>query len=414
MVGQLPNVDIFEREAAEHSRALLAWPAPNDPKQAIDDTEHDLAVLQPLLRAKPQDVSGRARYLMELNPNLGRSLRSRWFRWHKSWTSADGLCQPNDSTRMSLADYRLTARAYSPTALQLFAACPYRFVLSAIYRLELREEPVPLQSIDPATRGTMFHSVVAQFVREALKKKWFPLTSALLQQAQELCDFVLDRVAAEFRELLAPAIERVWADEIEQVRADLRGWLLRITEQQDGWSPLLVEFAFGLAPNGSHDPSSVANPVEVGDRFLIRGIVDLIEQNAAGSLRVTDYKTGKDRTEADMVVGYGEQLQPVLYSLSVEAARAQSVAEARLSYCTATGGYGARLVRIDQQTRNTGLEVLGIIDHAIKDGFLPPAPKEHACEWCDFRIVCGPYEELRVSRKDQGPLATLVQLRKMK
>jgi ATP-dependent helicase/nuclease subunit B len=411
-LGRLPNVDVFEREAAEQSNALLAWPAPVDPLHAIDDMEYDLATLRPLLQAKPEEVSGRARYLMELNPDLARSLRSRWQRWHKPWTSADGLCQPTAATQAALADHRLNARPYSPTALQLFAACPYRFLLSAIYRLAPREEPVPVQSIDPATRGAIFHRVQAHFVREALKRNWLPLPPAGLQNAQALVDSILDKVAAEFSEQLVPAIERVWEDEIGQMRGDLRGWLLRLTEQGD-WSPVLVEFAFGLKANDGYDPASTADPVELADGFRLHGIIDLAEQNASRALRVTDYKTGKDRTEGSVVVGQGELLQPVLYSLAIERIRKQNVAEARLWYCTATGGYSERVVAINDATRGCGSEVLHIINHAIEEGFLPPAPKERACRWCDFRAVCGPYEEIRVTRKDQKPLAAIFHLREM-
>ena len=411
-LGHLPNVEIFEREAAEESNALLAWPAPTDPLRAIDDIEHDLATLKPLLQAKPEEVSGRARYLMELNPDLARSLRSRWQRWHKPWRSADGLCQPTPATQAALADHRLTARPYSPTALQSFAACPYKFLLSAIYRLAPREEPVPLQSIDPVTRGAIFHRVQAQFVRKCLENSWLPLSSASLQDAQALVDDILYKVAAEFKEQLAPAIERVWQDEIEQMRSDFRGWLLRLTEQ-DSWSPVLVEFAFGLPVDRGYDPASTAEPVQLAGGFLLHGIIDLVEQDASRALRVTDYKTGKDRAVGSVVVGQGELLQPVLYSLAVERIRKQSVSEARLWYCTSTGGYGERIVPIRDSTRSCGSEVLKIIDHAVEAGFLPPAPREGACNWCDFRVVCGPYEEFRVTRKDQKSLTALFHLRDM-
>ena len=113
------------------------------------------------------------------------------------------------------------------------------------------------------------------------------------------------------------------------------------------------------------------------------------------------------------MVVQGELIQPVLYSLAVERLRKQSVAEARLWYCTATGGYSERVVPINDGTRGCGSEVLHIINHAIEEGFLPPAPKERACRWCDFRAVCGPYEEIRVTRKDQKLLAALFHLREM-
>jgi RecB family exonuclease len=411
-LGHLPNVETFEREASEESNALLAWPAPADPLSAIDDIEHDLATLKPLLQAKPEKVSGRARYLMELNSDLARSLRSRWQRWHKPWTPADGLCQPTPATQAALADHWLTTRPYSPTALQLFAVCPYKFLLSAIYRLGPREEPVALQSIDPVTRGAIFHRVQAQFVRKCLENSWLPLSSARLQHAQARVDDILDKVAAEFREQLAPAIERVWQDEIEQMRSDFRGWLLRLTEQ-NSWTPVLVEFAFGLPVDGGYDPASTAEPAQLAEGFLLRGIIDLAEQNASCTIRVTDYKTGKDRAAGSIVVGQGELLQPVLYSLAIERIRKQSVSEARLWYCTSTGGYSERVVSMNDSTRRCGTEVLKLIDHAVQAGFLPPAPREGACNWCEFRAICGPHEELRSTRKDQKPLAALFYLREM-
>jgi len=269
-----------------------------------------------------------------------------------------------------------------------------------------------LQSIDPVTRGAIFHRVQARFVRKCLDNSWLPLSPARLQDAQALLDDILDKIAGEFKEELAPAIERVWQDEIEQMRSDVRGWLLRLTEQ-NSWSPVLVEFAFGLPTDDGYDPASTSDPVHLAEGFLLRGIIDLAEQNASRSLRVTDYKTGKDRTEESVIVGRGELLQPVLYSLAIERIRKESVSEARLWYCTSTGGYSERVVPMNDSTRSCGSEVLTIISHAVETGFLPPAPREGACSWCDFRAVCGPNEELRATRKDQKPLAALFRLREM-
>jgi len=43
----------------------------------------------------------------------------------------------------------------------------------------------------------------------------------------------------------------------------------------------------------------------------------------------------------------------------------------------------------------------------------PAAPAPRGCEWCDYRPLCGPYEELRTSRiKRQDMLAPLHALRK--
>ncbi len=68
-------------------------------------------------------------------------------------------------TAPALAAQRLTARPYSLTALQRFAACPYQFQLAAIYQLAPLDEPAPLQRLDPLTRGSLFHEIQTAFFR---------------------------------------------------------------------------------------------------------------------------------------------------------------------------------------------------------------------------------------------------------
>jgi len=412
-LGRLPNVEQFEHEAAKNSGAELAWLAPDQPQQAIDDIEYDLSVLRPLLKADPKSVRGGARFLIELSPELGRSLRTRWQRWQKAWSPSDGLCAATDLTKEQLAKYRLTARAYSPTSLQSYAACPFRFSLSAIHKLSPREESVALEMLDPLTRGHLYHAVVATFLRKALADNMLPITQANLAKAQATMDDLLTQTAAEYHEQYAPAIERVWQDEVELLRADLRGWLTQMSEHSDGYLPELIEFAFGLPAAEGRDPASTPQYATLPEGFLIHGVIDLAEKNGGAERRITDHKTGKNRTKDGMVVGGGEVLQPVLYSLSFEDLRKTTVKEARLSYCTAAGGYTERTVAMDKASRQAAIAVLRAIDEAIGKGFLPAAPKEHGCDWCDFAQVCGPYEEIRVSRKDQKLLERLVTIRKM-
>ena len=52
---------------------------------------------------------------------------------------ADGIVNADESTRKVLATHLLSERSYSPSALQHFAACPYRFLLQAIFQFRPRE-----------------------------------------------------------------------------------------------------------------------------------------------------------------------------------------------------------------------------------------------------------------------------------
>jgi ATP-dependent helicase/nuclease subunit B len=410
ITGRVPEPQRMEREAAAAGGARLAWPAPEEPARAIDEVEHDLATLRALLASG--EARGRARYLLELNDSLARSLRTRWSRWHHRFTPADGIVRVTDGIRETLAAARLAARPYSASALQKFSACPYQFFLSAICRLEPRQEAASIVELDPATRGHLFHRVQADAMRAFAAEGRLPLTPEAIGPARATLDRTLDRVAGEYRELLAPAIQRVWQDEIESMRADLRMWLEQSAAAQAVWEPIAFELAFGLPRDPQNDPRSVEAEVALPEGYRLRGIVDLIERKRGGSeLRVTDYKTGRDYTRRNLVVGGGEMLQPVLYGLAVERLLAARVVESRLYYCTRTGGFSERPVPLSAESRSRGTEVLALIDRAIGAGFLPAAPRARVCGFCDFRDVCGPHEEARIRQKDPARLEELRTLR---
>ena len=414
ITGSIPDHRQLAREAADDAGASLAWPAPKDPARAIDDLEHDLASLKPLLESRdPASVRGHAHYLLDLNEALGRSVRSRWSRAQKQWSKADGIVRAAPAIKRALDMQRLGNRPYSLSALQRFSSCPYQFLLATIYRLEPREEPEPLMRLDPLTRGSLFHRAQAEFYRAMEKNGALPVTQAGVNDASRVVEAALEKVAAEYEEQLAPAIERVWRDEINELRRDLSIWVQRMAEDTS-WVPAYFEFSFGLSDEG-RDERSLKDPVTIAGRFILRGSVDLIERSLDGeTLRVTDHKTGKNRAKDGLIVGGGGTLQPVLYSAAVEQGLGRKVVEGRLYYCTTAGGFTHHSMAIDDYNRSQGLQVLTIIDRSIEQGFLVAAPAERACNWCDFRPVCGPREEERVSRKAADKIADLEALRSMR
>jgi RecB family exonuclease len=412
--GSIPDFEQFERAAAAHAEARLAWPAPPDAARAIDASEHDLAVLWTLLREKDAAKSeGRANYLIQLNPHLARSLRGRYARWEvRKWTEQDGLFGKTDGIEEALAAQRLTKRPYSPSALEKYAYCPYRFLLASIHRLEPRAERAPLERLDPLTRGSLFHRVQTEALRALAAEGLLPVREENLAAADRVLLRALEETARSFEDELMPAIARVWQDEIAAIRTDLLSWLRHLAADSEHWHPYRFEYGFGLPPDRERDPDSASAAVVLEDGTILRGAVDLVERSAQGGrLRVTDHKTGSDRTKPGLVVGGGETLQPVLYGLAVEAALKQPVSEARLFFCTSRGGFSERVVPLDAKARAQGREVLAVIDRAIGDAVLVPAPRQDACDLCDFRIVCGPWEEERARRKKTPPLDDLTELR---
>jgi ATP-dependent helicase/nuclease subunit B len=197
------------------------------------------------------------------------------------------------------------------------------------------------------------------------------------------------------------------------LRRDLGIWVQKMA-QDASWVPAYFEFSFGLSDEG-RDERSLKEPVTIDGRFVLRGSVDLIEHSQDGSvLRVTDHKTGKNRVKDGLIVGGGATLQPVLYSAAVEQGLGRKVVEGRLYYCTTAGGFTHHPIAMTDYNRSQGLQALTIIDRSIEQGFLVAAPAERACTWCDFRPVCGPGEEDRVSRKAADKIADLEALRSMR
>jgi ATP-dependent helicase/nuclease subunit B len=404
--GRLPSLREFRDRAAGAAPSRLDWPAPTDPRVAIDDAEYDLASLHASLKLRGAAATGSARYLMQTNTWLAGSLRARWLRWHDRWTPADGIVDPDAATLQALASQRLANRSYSPSSLQHFSACPYRFVLHAIFQLRPREEPAHLEQMDPLTRGAIFHAAQFELFRE--------LTGAHSSKLLDLADQVLDRVAARFEEDLSPAIPRVWKSEIESLRTDLRGWLQHAAATQSEWLPLYSEFAFGLPESPDRDPHSTRQEAVIFNGIRLRGSIDLIERHAkTGTLRVTDHKTGKPPAERPHYVGGGALLQPLLYAQAAETLLGESVESGRLFYCTQRGGFSSIDIPLQDESRLRLRRVVETIDRALEDGFLPAAPKAGACAYCDYTAVCGPYEEIRVKRKLPDRLDPLIHIRQL-
>lgn len=393
------------------AEARVGWPAPKSPDLAIDNAEHDLALLDAILRKPQEETVGAANYLLSANPHLSRALWFRGYRWLKKWSYADGLVDPSPEAKEALVPHLLTNRSFSPTALQHYAACPYRFLLSAIYKLSPREVPEGIEELDPLQRGSLVHETLFELMTLLSERKMLPITHENIDEVQRHLDEVLARVSLRFKEELCPAIERVWDDGIAGILGDLREWVRRAAASE--WVPAHFELSFGLTDRRAQDKNSVKAPVALDCGIKMRGSIDLVEQLANGNVRATDYKTGKARATADAVIGGGEVLQPAFYALVLEKLLpGPKVESGRLYYCTHAADFADVTIPLDIQAREGAMAVATTIGGALNEAFLPAAPKAKACDYCDFRPVCGPYEETRTRMKKNDRLKPLEELRK--
>ena len=244
--GRLPDFAELAREAETVTSARVGWPAPSDPATAIDDAEHDLAILEQLF-SLPEAGAGSARYLLTTNSYLARALqnpvptlefaldaggRTRLVvsrRRRRSWRSTG-------STRAATRQPRYNITPPAPTNFS-FKLC-----------IVLHHAKCPMQSTSsiPCSADHSFTTSSSSCSSVCVARKLLPIRPRHLDQAREVLEAVIEEVAARYYDDLAPAIDRIWEDSIAAIRADLREWLRRASEDESGYVPWRFELSFGL------------------------------------------------------------------------------------------------------------------------------------------------------------------------
>src|SRR4029077_5732652 len=148
------------------------------------------------LESRGEESRGAARYLLTVNPYLARALQARYQRWSRSWTSGDGLVSRSETVRAIMARHTLGLRSYSPTALQNYARCPYRFFLQTIHGLAPREIPEAIDELDPLQRGSLIHAVQFDLFARLRQDGLLPVRPSNLHRAQQQLDAIIAEVAA--------------------------------------------------------------------------------------------------------------------------------------------------------------------------------------------------------------------------
>ncbi len=429
--GELVSAVTLGRESAATEMAA-GWPAPRDVTRALDQREADLSSIAGLLGEPMERARGQAAHLGSESPALLRALRARHSAFGPRWGNHDGLASGDPAIRKLLERERPGARVFSATALESFAACPYRFYLRAIVRLKAREVAEPIESLDPMTKGSLIHSIQYALVTAARAEG----LSVHRDEAalRDRLEAIVDEIATEARDRLAPAIDSVFDDELDAIRRDLRAWLHHLA-LETRYRPALAELGFGEPGGAEHDPASVRDPVDIGvprqnDKgdapgevisLKLRGSIDLVERSET-SLRATDYKTGKAKASAHAVIDGGETLQPLLYALVLEAMLEKGlltldgtpphVEGGRLWYCTTRGENRSVSIALDDAARRAVGRIASLLDRSIERAFLPRAPREEACQYCDYLAICGPHVKALAGRKEPAPIEALVALRR--
>ena len=396
-LGKIPTLAEIRSQAGRESKVVRGIRAPRDASLSIDSREFDLAQVAKAL-GRPEaaaENAGGAAYLLS-DPGLTRALRQEYMRQQWKWQSPDGFLNPDGPAAEALERHRPGNRSFSVTGLEAYATCPYQFFLKNLVRLRPIERPEALIHLDPLTRGSLLHDVFFHLGREFRERGLAPLTEERLGEAFELLKEIFWRVEAEVRERVAPAIDRIWQDQMDGLLGDLRGFLERYATT--GRVPLANELTFGMGARQPADPASRTEAAVLPGGLRLHGSIDVVERLSDGAVQITDYKTGKasiETTENQRILFGGRALQPLLYALAYEALSGSPAASGRLYYATIRGAYLETVVDAASEPSRTVFEsfVAGL-DRAIASGRFPALPNPgvtyRVCDYCDYLPVCGP------------------------
>jgi len=192
---------------------------------------------------------------------------------------------------------------WSPSSLESYLECSFRFFVGKVLRLEPRIEPA--EGLDARQLGSIYHEIF-EALYGAVTEENRNDHQALLNALPAVAGPILDRAPARqgFRET---AWWQQTRDEIEQnvVRS-----VEALSGMGGGWVPLYFEQGFfGARSLVVHNGD---------DTFRLHGIVDRVDRDPDGRLRVIDYKTAGPYSYGKRALEDGKKLQLPLYALAAQ------------------------------------------------------------------------------------------------
>ena len=289
---------------------------------------------------------------------------------------------------------------WSASRLNRYANCPFGFFAENLLKLKARHDPE--EGLDALQRGSLLHAILEHLYKRLTEDGTAPTTSNL-----EIILRYLDESCAEIFPSAPPRYgfrpEALWEYEKEELRRLIRAlvsWECEQNEPTARFLPYLQEVGFGIG-RGDRSPLEV-----LGEhvQFRLRGVIDRLDCDSAGNLRVIDYKSGSTaNTKSDLQQGLA--LQTALYALAAEHFWLQDqgrVAESHFWHIPSRKPSGSlyfqETVR-EERVAETTIQRAAQSVERIRVGIFPSAPAKpgqgsRSCRSrCDFGSVC------RVSRQ---------------
>ncbi|MFC1865155.1 PD-(D/E)XK nuclease family protein [Chloroflexota bacterium] len=304
--------------------------------------------------------------------------------------------------------------AHSPTRLELWAKCPFRYYLQHVLELSVLERPEEILTISPLDRGSLVHKILEKFIRSLEEKKSLPKHGEPWAADHRI--LVLEIAEEEFAKAEARGITGVpllWDVAKSEIRDDLSLFLKKDSEMRAEiiTQPIAIEWRFGFGEKSPYPP--VMLDLDEGHRISFRGVIDRVDADASGTkLFIIDYKTGKSYSYRDMKdnpLGTGTHLQLPVYALAIRSRFGQGCEiKAAYWFISAKSGFETREITLSESLESDFRDMVKLIVSGIDGGLFPANPGKggegyNNCTYCDYRRICPSDVDIVWERKSQNP-----------
>jgi hypothetical protein len=302
--------------------------------------------------------------------------------------------QPYNGSLADLAEVlqqRYGERAgWSASRLEAYATCPFSFLIASALGLEVLT--APQIGYQASQLGSLLHAVLEQVYCEA------PDPADVAQVLARL-PHTAGRIFASAPQVYQFRPSLLWEVQQGELLAVLEAAVQGIAglEPAAGWHPLAFEAKFGL---DGQPPLSIAIP---GGAVRLHGIVDRIDINPAGELRVIDYKSGGSHLGPQDLID-GRRLQLPIYALAASQTlglgkvvegfywklfqgEASSLKLSKFKSEGGDGPQGAFAVAAGH--------IAGIVNGIRQGAFGPQAPQGGCPSYCAAAAWCWQYQSAR-------------------
>jgi ATP-dependent helicase/nuclease subunit B len=317
-----------------------------------------------------------------------RSLLATKARWSGKLTRYDGFLG-DEGARLADKLDPLNARfPISASRLATYSRCGFQYMLKHVLRLQAAPEPEERRRIEPLERGSLFHGVAEDFLRERREIGELPLavTDQLRERLREMAEAALEGLV----DGSPPRFTLLWEREKRRFHDTMQQWLTGEAASSSRSTPAYFELSFGMGTKREgvepHDPEPLEIELADGRTLRVSGQIDRIDRRTGGGLVLRDYKTGKAPKDDGGVFRGGKQLQIPFYVLAVQKLfPGETVTDAFLDYVD-----GGRQVsfRPEHVTGPAFRALLSDLVALVARGVFVQEPS--ACDFCDFTMVCGP------------------------